>query len=250
MSIIWVILICTAIVQLSVLFTTIYLHRTVTHRGMEVHPAVASLMHLHLALFTGIGPRQWAAVHRKHHQFSDKEGDPHSPRMFGLGKVFWFNAYYYRKVARDRATVLKYTPDYRPTLIDRIPGNKAGALVGLAIFIALFGWLWGPPLFAIQGVIYILLNSSINSVCHMIGYRNFDNLATNIQWLAMLTAGEALHNNHHEDPTAVHFAMRPGELDPAWPAIRVLESLGLARLKRALRVPLAAVEDEEEHQQA
>src|ERR1044072_4914518 len=140
MSILWVILICTAIVQLSVLYTTIYLHRTVTHRGMEVHPAVAALMHLHLAFFTGIGPRQWAAVHRKHHQFSDKEGDPHSPRMFGLGKVFWLNAYYYRKVARDRAIVLKYTPDYRPTLIDRIPGNKAGALVGLAIFIALFGW--------------------------------------------------------------------------------------------------------------
>jgi stearoyl-CoA desaturase (Delta-9 desaturase) len=232
MSIVWMILIPCAVVQISVFITTIYLHRTVTHRGLEVHPLLASLMHLHLALFTGIAPRQWAAVHRKHHQFSDKEGDPHSPRLLGLNKVFWLNAFYYRNAARDRALVAKYTPDYKPTLIDRIPGHKAGAVVGLALFIWLFGWAWGPALFVVQGVAYILLNSSINSVCHMVGYRNFDNLATNVRWLALLTGGEALHNNHHEDPTAVRFAMRPGELDPAWPAVRILESLGLARIKR------------------
>jgi stearoyl-CoA desaturase (Delta-9 desaturase) len=234
MSILWMIVIPVVVVQLSVLFTTIYLHRTVTHRGLEVHPALAALMHLHLALFTGIAPRQWAAVHRKHHQFSDKEGDPHSPRLYGLGKVFWLNAFYYRNAARDRALVAKYTPDYRPSLIDHIPASKGlGIFAGLGLFIWMFGLLWGPALFGIQAVAYILLNSSINSVCHMKGYRNFDNLATNIQWLAFLTAGEALHNNHHEDPTAVRFAMRPGEFDPAWPAVRVMETLGLARIKRA-----------------
>ena len=104
MSILWMILIPAVVCQLSVLFTTIYLHRTVTHRGLDVHPAMAALMHLHLALFTGIAPRQWAAVHRKHHQFSDKEGDPHSPRLLGLGKVFWLNVFYYRNAARDRAS--------------------------------------------------------------------------------------------------------------------------------------------------
>ena len=232
MSIVWMIVISAIVVQLSVLYTTIFLHRTVTHRGLEVHPAIAALMHLHLAMFTGISPRQWAAVHRKHHQFSDKEGDPHSPRLMGLGRVFWLNAIYYRNAARDRATVAKYTPDYKPTWIDRIPFNKAGALAGLALFIWMFGVARGPVLFAVQGMAYILLNSSINSICHMIGYRNFDNLATNIQWLALLTAGEALHNNHHEDPTAVKFAARPGEFDPAWPVIRVLEYAGLARAKR------------------
>lgn len=232
MPIISMIFIPVIVVQMSVLFTTIYLHRTVTHRGLEVHPAVAALMHLHLALFTGIAPRQWAAVHRKHHQFSDKEGDPHSPRLLGLGKVFWLNAFYYRNAARDKALVAKYTPDYKPTLVDRIPKSKAAVFAGVALFIWLFGWTCGPALFALQGVAYILLNSSINSICHMIGYRNFDNLATNIQWLALLTGGEALHNNHHEDPTAVRFAMRPGELDPAWPVVRLLESLSLARVKR------------------
>jgi stearoyl-CoA desaturase (delta-9 desaturase) len=65
----------------------------------------------------------------------------------------------------------------------------------------------------------------------MIGYRNFNNQATNIRWLALLTGGEGLHNNHHEYPTATHFSMRPGEIDPAWPVIRLLEMLNLARIK-------------------
>jgi stearoyl-CoA desaturase (delta-9 desaturase) len=66
----------------------------------------------------------------------------------------------------------------------------------------------------------------------MVGYRNFENLATNIQWLAFLTGGEALHNNHHEQPTAAHFAMKRGEWDPAWLVIRLLEGVGLATIKR------------------
>jgi stearoyl-CoA desaturase (delta-9 desaturase) len=221
-----------AIVQISVLCTTIFLHRTVTHRGMDLHPALAALMHLHLALFTGISPRQWAAVHRKHHHYSDQEGDPHSPRLRGLWQVFWLNAFYYGAAARDKALVTRYTPDYRPTWTDHLPGIKKGALLGLAIFIALFGWWWGAGLFAAQGVAYILLNSSINSLCHMVGYRNFGNLATNLGWLALLTGGEALHNNHHEYPSSAKFAVKAWEFDVAWPVVTLLEWCGLARIDR------------------
>src|SRR5215472_13440172 len=84
MSLLWMAIITLVVLQASVFFTTIYLHRCKTHRGLELHPAVALLMHLELTLFTGIVPRQWAAVHRKHHHFSDKEGDPHSPYLYGL----------------------------------------------------------------------------------------------------------------------------------------------------------------------
>jgi len=76
------------ILQVSVFCTTIYLHRTKTHRGLELHPVVGLLMHLELSLFTGMVPREWAAVHRKHHHFSDVEGDPHSPYITDCGRCY------------------------------------------------------------------------------------------------------------------------------------------------------------------
>jgi stearoyl-CoA desaturase (delta-9 desaturase) len=219
------------ILQLSVFFTTIYLHRCLTHRGLELHPAVRAIMHLELALFTGIQPREWVAVHRKHHHFSDQEGDPHSPYIHGLWHVLFGNFFYYRNEKNNLATIRKYTPDYRPDFLDRIPGIRFAPLAGLAFFMLLFGVALGLAAWIFHVVAYILLNSMINSLCHMIGYRNYDNLATNLQWVALLTGGEGLHNNHHEYPSSARFAQRAREFDPAWPVIRVLEGLGLARVK-------------------
>jgi stearoyl-CoA desaturase (delta-9 desaturase) len=227
------IVIATVIMQISVFCTTIYLHRTLTHRGLDVREPLATLMHLHLSLFTGIVPREWVAVHRKHHQFSDKEGDPHSPYLEGLWTVFFGNVYFYRKTANDTATVRKYTPDYKGTIIDKVPQqNRIFMIFGIALFVWMFGWAWGIGLYLVQGIVYIFLNASINSICHMLGYRNFDNLATNVRWIALITGGEGLHNNHHEYPTAAHFAMKGFEFDPAWPIIKVFEGLGQIRVKR------------------
>jgi stearoyl-CoA desaturase (delta-9 desaturase) len=236
MSLLWMAIITLVLLQASVFFTTIYLHRSKTHRGLELHPAVGLLMHLELTLFTGIIPRQWAAVHRKHHHFSDKEGDPHSPYLYGLWTVLFGNFFLYRKVARNAALVKKYTPDWREDILDKIPGAQFGALGGLAIFMLMFGAWWGATAWLTHVVLYIFLNSSINSVCHMIGYRNFDNKATNVQWIALLTAGEGLHNNHHEFPTSARFAQHAHEIDLAWPLIWVLEKCGLAKVQR---LPLA-----------
>jgi stearoyl-CoA desaturase (delta-9 desaturase) len=222
-----------AILQVSVLFTTIYLHRAMCHRGLELHPLAANLMHLHLSLFTSIVPREWVAVHRKHHHFSDREGDPHSPYLLGLWQVFLGNWILYRRETHQTATLRKYTPDYRPDLIDRIPLNRYGVLGGLGIFIWMFGWAWGLAAWGFHVVAYILLNSSINSFCHKVGYRNYDNLATNIRFVAWITGGEGLHNNHHEYPSSAKFAgnLNKKEFDPAWPIICFLEWCGLARVK-------------------
>ena len=232
MSLIWMAVITFVIVQMSVFVTTIYLHRTVTHRGLQLHPAVGVLMHLELFLFTGIIPRQWAAVHRKHHHHSDEPGDPHSPRVLGMWTVLFGNYFLYKKEANNPATIRKYTPDYRPDVIDRLPMfiQNYSILTGLAIFMLMFGWAWGLTAWVLQMLAYVLLNSSINSLCHMIGYRNFDNLATNIQLVALLTGGEGLHNNHHEFPTSARFALRGREIDLAWPVIRLLERCGLAKI--------------------
>jgi stearoyl-CoA desaturase (delta-9 desaturase) len=231
MSFLWMALITLGILQLSALCTTVYLHRCLTHRGLELHPVVRFLMHLHLTIFTGVVPREWVAVHRKHHHFSDKEGDPHSPYVFGLWNVLFGNFFYYRREASNPETVRKYTPDYQPDLIDRIPLVGFGAYAGLGVFMLMFGWGWGAVAWSSHVVTYILANSMINSLCHMIGYRNFDNLATNLQWVAWFTAGEGLHNNHHEFPTSARLSMKKKEFDPAWPVIRLLERFGLARVK-------------------
>lgn len=225
-------LITLVIMQASVFLTTIYLHRSLTHGGLVLNRALSVLFHLHLALFTGIKPQQWVAVHRKHHHFSDVEGDPHSPLLLGLWTVLLGNAFLYRKEAAIRATIIKYTPDYKDDLLDKMPLGGLAILGGLGLFMLMFGWAWGAALFAAQAVVYILLNSSINSVCHMIGYRNFKNQATNLQLLAMVTGGEALHNNHHEYPSSALFALKKGEFDPGWIVIRLLEIVGLAKINR------------------
>ncbi len=232
MNLVWMCVITLGILQASVFFTTIYLHRSLAHRGVVLHPAARFLMHLELALFTGIVPREWVAVHRKHHHFSDREGDPHSPYVYGLWKVLFGNLFYYQKEARNPETVLKYTPDYKPILLDRIPFVRYGFLGGLAIFIAMFGWVWGVAAWAFQSVAYILLNSTINSICHMIGYRNFENLATNLKLVALVTGGEGLHNNHHENPASAKLSAKRWEIDPAWLLIRVLEVMRLAAVNR------------------
>jgi len=237
MSLFTMSLITLAIVQVSVFFTTIYLHRAKTHKGLKINPVVGLFMHLELALFTGIVPREWAAVHRKHHHFSDEEGDPHSPYVYGMWRVFFQNYFMYRKVARNPAVVLKYTPDWKNDLIDRIPNGKwVGRICGIVIFMLMFGIWWGVAAWIVHVVLYVFLNSSINSFCHMIGYRNHDNKATNVQSIALLTAGEGLHNNHHEFPTRAKMSWNRWEIDPAWPLIRLLEICHLAKVdKRPIR---------------
>lgn len=230
MSLLWMFAITIAILQASVFCTTILLHRSITHRGIELNPVVRFLMHLHLSLFTGVLPREWAAVHRKHHHFSDKEGDPHSPYIYGLWNVLFLNYFYYRKECENPTTVAKYTPDYHPDVLDRIPGIRFFLAIGWVLFMLMFGWVWGTVAFVFHVLTYLILNSAVNSICHMIGYRNFDNLATNLQSVAFLTGGEGLHNNHHEHPTSARFALRRGEIDPAWPVIRFMELLRLAKV--------------------
>ncbi|HYM13101.1 MAG TPA: fatty acid desaturase [Bryobacterales bacterium] len=245
-TLLWAIGITFCLAQISNFCTTIYLHRALTHRGLKLHPAVAFLMHLELFLATGIAPQEWAAVHRKHHQFSDQEGDPHSPYLEGLWKVLFFNFLLYRKEIRNPETIRKYTPNWQKDWIDRLPplAGKLGPILGATILALSFGallhvtfWtgaLLGVASWYLHAGVYIFLNSMVNSVCHKIGYRNFDNKATNLQWVAWITAGEGLHNNHHEFPTSARMKAFRWEFDPAWPVIRLLEKLGLAEYPKSL----------------
>src|SRR5678815_5405744 len=84
-----------ALTQSAVLATSVYLHRALTHRSLVVHPVADVVFRTVLWLTTGQRRRQWVAVHRKHHTFTDREGDPHSPRLVGLWSVLLFNVHYY-----------------------------------------------------------------------------------------------------------------------------------------------------------
>ncbi len=238
------ILIATALIvafgamQLSSMSTTIYLHRAMAHKGLRLHPLVTFLMRFQLWLFTGIVTREWVAVHRKHHHFADQEGDPHSPHLKGLWNVLLWNAFYYAREAANPEVVEKYTRDIPASFGDRMLNRGwLGLAFGVTLFAAGFnlfhqGWIApviGVTTFLVQAVAYIGMNAVINGACHVLGYKNFDNTATNLRSVAWFSGGDGLHNNHHQYPASAKFSIRRWEFDPAWPVIRVLSALSLAQ---------------------
>ncbi len=238
-----------ASMELSTYCTTIYLHRTMAHKGLKLHPAIAFLMRFQLWVFTGIVTREWVAVHRKHHHFTDEEGDPHSPYLKGLWNVLLWNAIYYARETKKPEVVEKYTRDIAPMAGESVLSHGwLGLVLGWAGFMAGFWALthnWVGPVvgfvtFGVQSIGYIVLNALINGACHVLGYRNFNNTATNIRLVAWLTGGEGLHNNHHQYPAAAKFSMnrRRLEFDPAWLVIKVLTAF---RLAEPLPLPEPAV---------
>ena len=222
------------LLQITNLCTTVYLHRTLAHRAITLHPAVAFLMRFWMWLFSGLNPREWVAVHRKHHRYSDQDGDPHSPYLKGLWRILLYNYVYYKRECENQETVEKFGKDIPGSFLDHLPFSyKLGPMLGMVCLMALLGWIPGLVAFWTHAVTYIALSAAINGAAHMVGYRNFENTATNIRTLALLTAGEGLHNNHHEYPVRAKFSFRPSEFDPAWPVIRILRAMKLATVSTA-----------------
>ncbi len=218
--------------QLATLITTIYLHRVLSHKAIRLHPALTMFMRVGTWMLTSISPREWVAVHRKHHNFSDVEGDPHSPHIEGYWQIMIGNVYYYRREANNDNTMEKYASDLPFDRLDRMflrRGTLGFSLTGV-ILVLLMGI--GPGLVALTtlAVVYLLLNAAINGAGHTFGYKSFENDATNLKLLALITFGEGLHNNHHARPASAKLSAFRGEFDPAWPVIRLLEKLGLAKV--------------------
>ena len=220
------------VLQIMVFSTTIYLHRYATHRAMQMHPAAAWVFRFALWVTTGIVPREWVAVHRKHHAHTDEQGDPHSPVLEGFWPIQWGNVFYYIREARNPQTVATYAKDIKRDTWDKLffDYSNFGIAVGVATLCLVFGW-WGLFVAGVAGFLYIfVLSSSINGLCHHRGYKNFENTAGNFRSIALITGGEGLHNNHHGAPRSPKFSVRKSEIDPAWPVLRVMEFFGLAKL--------------------
>jgi stearoyl-CoA desaturase (delta-9 desaturase) len=224
-----------ALSQFGTFVTTLYLHRGLSHRAVTFRAPVAFACRVAVWLTTGIRPRQWVAVHRKHHAHTDVEGDPHSPKLLGWRTVQLGNVGLYRAVANDGAQVARYARDLPADRWDRVLFDRAwlGLGLGVVLLCLVTSPLVGLLAAGIHTVLYLQLNAAVNAITHTFGRRPHDNGATNLQWLAWLTAGEGLHNNHHAVATSAKLSFRRGEIDPSWPAIAVLRRLKLATVRQA-----------------
>jgi stearoyl-CoA desaturase (delta-9 desaturase) len=236
-SLILCLVVSAILIQVAVFSTTIYLHRSATHRALQLHPAVAWAFRFALWLTTGLSTKEWVAVHRKHHAFTDEEGDPHSPHLMGFWSVQLGNVFHYMKEARNPEVIERYSRDIEEDWWDRslFRHGLLGLTIGTVALCAVLGIGWGLLAAGIHAVMYVfVLSSSINGLCHAVGYKNFDNTATNLRFLALLTGGEGLHNNHHGFPRSPKFSWRASEIDPAWPIIKLLIALRLAKPYRTI----------------
>jgi len=229
-------------IQITMMAVTLYLHRDQAHRSIDLHPALRHFFRFWLWLATGMHTDEWVAVHRKHHALCEREGDPHSPQVFGLRKVLLEGAELYKAETLNRGTVEKYsrgTPDdwIQNNLYWRYPN------LGITLYVVLCIALFGAPGIVVLGVqlisIPVFAAGVINGLGHHTGYRNFEtaDAATNLLPWGLWIGGEELHNNHHAFPTSAKFSVRPWEFDIGWMYISVLRACGLCKVRRLAPEP-------------
>ena len=226
--------------QIATFATSIYLHRTLAHRALSLKPITELLFRAALWLVTGVVRQQWVAVHRKHHTFTDEEGDPHSPLLLGFWKVQLGNVYYYVQEARNPETLRKFAPDLAPDRWERFVFARGWIGLGIGTALVGLGIGWWQAVAAMLGhalLFVFVIGPLINGLGHWMGGQNFRNTAYNWRALAWLTGGESLHNNHHAFPRSPKFSLRRSELDPSWLAIRLLAAM---RLVAIVSAPLVA----------
>ncbi len=233
-----------AVSQIANLATTVYLHRAAAHRAVRLQPPLTFAFRFIVWITVGIKPREWVAVHRKHHAFTDVEGDPHSPKLLGWVRVQFTNAALYRREARNPETVRRYAKDMPPDWWDRHVFDHAlvGLAFGIGVLIVLLGPVWGLVAAAAHTAFYLLLGGAVNGIAHHFGRRPYENSAGNLGWVALLTSGEGWHNNHHAAPTSARLGHHWWEIDFGWWAISVFRAFGLAKV-RLERVVLVTPKD-------
>jgi stearoyl-CoA desaturase (delta-9 desaturase) len=227
---------------------TVGFHRLFTHRSFKTGPMMRALLAA-LGSAAVEGPViEWVANHRKHHQFSDQDGDPHSPHVDrGKGWLAALAGLFHAHVGwifkgDAMANEERYAPDLLADPIIRFIDRTfpVWVLAGLAFPFALgfalsgslagglTGLLWGG---AVRLFLLHHATFSINSLCHFFGARRFvtGDESRNLFWLSLPTLGEAWHNNHHAFPTSARHGLRWWQLDPSAWLIAVLERVGLVR---------------------
>jgi stearoyl-CoA desaturase (delta-9 desaturase) len=206
-------------------------HRLLTHRGYKTYPLIEYFLTWCGTLALEGGPIFWVATHRVHHQKSDREGDPHTPRE----GTWWAHMGWIltgEGLHHDALTLAHYAPDLSRDRMHVWLSKwhwTSNVIVGLAL-LAFGGWdyvLWGIFFRTTFGLHCTWL---VNSATHLWGSRRFETRddSTNNWWVALLSFGEGWHNNHHAHPTSARHGLAWYELDINWIFIRSLQALGLA----------------------
>lgn len=234
-------------------------HRLFAHKDFDAPNPVRAVLAVAGSFSIEMGVIDWVATHRRHHAYSDKPGDPHSPHLEaangwrGIVRGLWY-AHMGWLFSPERTSTERWAPDLLkdPTIarIHRQFGMWvavsfiAPAVVGLAVTRSFGGmataFLWGS---LVRVLLLHHVTFSINSICHFFGRRPFDTKerSTNVWPLAVLSFGESWHNNHHAFPSSAFLGQRWWQLDPGNWLIRVLMALGLARnVKRPTREEVVA----------
>jgi stearoyl-CoA desaturase (delta-9 desaturase) len=229
--------------HMTIASVTLFLHRHQAHRALDLHPCVAHFFRLWLWLTTGMVTREWVAVHRKHHAKVETSEDPHSPQIYGIGRLLSGGVFLYVSEARKTETLEKYghgaPEDWIEThLYARWP--FVGPIVMAFVDVLAFGIGPGGVIFLVQMIwIPFWAAGVINGAGHYWGYRNYpvEDASTNIVPWGILIGGEELHNNHHAHPSSAKLSSAWYELDIGWLYIRLLEMLRLARVRKTAPVP-------------
>ncbi|APE34385.1 acyl-CoA desaturase [Nocardia mangyaensis] len=224
---------------------TVGYHRLFTHRTFKATPWVTWVLAV-LGSMAGQGPVvSWVALHRRHHEYSDREGDPHSPNLAGDGlrgavrglahsHFLWMRRHEYPNVVhyapdliKDRALVRIARLYYYWVALGLLIPTVIGALVTMSWTGAVSGLLWGGlvRIFVLEHIVW-----AINSFLHMFGTRNYDSRENshNGGVFALATLGESWHNNHHAFPESPSFGLDWYRLDPGFWLIKALAVCGLA----------------------
>lgn len=229
--------------HISIVGVTIYLHRHQAHRALDLSPLPSHFFRFWLWLTTGMVTKEWAAIHRKHHAKCETVEDPHSPQILGIQPVLWTGVFFYVKESRNAETMAHYghgTPDDWLERVIYTPLNKLGVFIMLGINLVLFGTWIGSLIWVIQMIwIPFWAAGVINGIGHYWGYRNFacTDASTNIFPIGILIGGEELHNNHHTFASSAKLSNKWYEFDIGWFYIRLLEIVGLAKVKKIAPTP-------------
>ena len=225
------------VTHITIICVTLFLHRGQAHRAIIFSPILSHFMRFWLWLTTGMVTKQWVAIHRKHHRYSDIEGDPHTPHVFGFWKVLFKGAFLYNDASKDKVMVDTYgsgTPSDWMEHNIYTPHSRLGIGILFVLNTLMFGW-WGPVIWGIQMIwIPFWAAGVINGIGHWWGYQNGEtrDLSRNISPWGIVIGGEELHNNHHLDPASPKLSRRWWEFDIGWMWLSVFRMLGLARLRR------------------
>ena len=218
--------------HITIVCVTVFLHRGQAHRGLTFHPVLSHFMRFWLWLTTGMVTKQWVAIHRKHHRYSDVEGDPHSPHVYGVWRVLFTGARLYSRAAQDETMVAQYGQGTPNDWIERHIYSRYNFL-GVGLMLAIDLLLFGAPGVIIWGIQMVWIPfwaaGVINGLAHWIGYRNEqtrDRSHNLVPW-GIIVGGEELHNNHHTAPGDPKLSRRWWEFDIGWMWIKIFERCGL-----------------------